>query len=31
MSEYSWKDAMHNIVQAINEGIKNETARLQPD
>jgi hypothetical protein len=31
MSEYSWKDAMHNIVQAINEGIRNETARLQPD
>tara|TARA_Y100001951_G_C11281817_1_gene265902 strand:+ start:1155 stop:1307 length:153 start_codon:yes stop_codon:yes gene_type:complete len=22
---------MHNIVQAINEGIRNETARLQPD
>lgn len=31
MDQYGWKDAMHNIVQAINEGIKIETAKLQPD
>jgi hypothetical protein len=29
--QYGWKDAMENIVQAINEGIKKETAKLKPN
>ena len=29
--EYSWKDAMQNIVNAINLGIKEETAKLKED
>ena len=29
--EYSWKDAMQNIVNAINIGIKEETAKIKED
>ncbi len=29
--EYSWKDAMQNIVNAINLGIKEESAKLKED
>jgi|5_EtaG_2_1085323.scaffolds.fasta_scaffold07002_5 hypothetical protein len=29
--QYSWKDAMQNIVNAINLGIREETAKLKED
>ena len=29
--QYSWKDAMQNIVNAINLGIAKETAKLKKD
>lgn len=29
--QYSWKDAMQNIVNAINLGIKEESAKLKED
>ena len=29
--QYSWKDAMQNIVNAINLGIAKETAKLNPN